>query len=79
MRLTKVEKWVVYEVLTGPMTGTKSMCNTSDWTAQQARDPSKARMIKEDIVLENDAEKLARGTSGDAKLRQRAPGRSASD
>ena len=73
MRLAKVEKWVVYEVLTGPMTGTKSMCTTSDWTAQQARDPSKGRMIKEDIVLENDAEKLARGTSGDAVARRVAP------
>ena len=68
----KVQKWVVYETVTGPQAGMKSVCTADEWNVVEARDPSKNRIIKADITDENEAEKLARGTSGDLKTRLKA-------
>jgi hypothetical protein len=38
----------------------------------EARDPSTNRVIQAGITNENEAEKLARGTSGDQKISSRA-------
>ena len=63
----KVQKWVVYETLAGPKIGMRSVCTTEDWKVVEARDPMLHRIIREDITDETEAEKLARGTSGDLK------------
>ncbi len=65
----KVQTWVVYETVTGPQIGMRSVCTADDWRVVEARDPTKNRIIKEGITDENSAEKLARGTSGDLKAR----------
>ncbi len=65
----KVQKWVVYETVTGPQAGMKSVCTTDDWRVVESRDPGKNRIVKAGIDDENEAEKLARGTSGDLKTR----------
>lgn len=67
----KVQKWVVYETVTGPHTGMMSVCTEDDWRVIESRDSSKNRIIKAEIVDENEAEKLARGTSGDLKSRHK--------
>ena len=67
----KVEKWVVYETLTGPNIGMKSVCTASDWQAIQLRSPGHNQLVMEGITDETEAEKLARGTSGDLKPRQK--------
>jgi hypothetical protein len=69
----KIQTWVVYETLKGPMAGLRSVCTASDWKLVESRDPTMNQIIKDGISTENEAEKLARGTSGDQKPRQTAP------
>ena len=69
----KVEKWVVYETLTGPNAGRKSVCTAGEWKSLECSKPGDLQLVKEGIVNENDAEKLARGTSGDKKPPQQKP------
>ncbi|MDB5387554.1 MAG: hypothetical protein JWM11_3200 [Planctomycetaceae bacterium] len=68
----KVTEWVVYETVTGPQAGMKSVCTAAEWKVIDGRDPNKNRIIRENISDENEAEKLARGTSGDLKARAKA-------
>lgn len=65
----KIRAWVVYETVTGPHAGMKFVCTEDEWRVVEARDQSTNRIVKEGIVDENQAEKLARGTSGDLKIR----------
>ncbi len=69
----KVEKWVVYETTAGPNTGRKSVCTTGEWNCIESSKSNENRIIMDGIPNENDAEKLARGTSGDQKPRQTKP------
>lgn len=68
----EIRSWVVYETLTGPKAGTRSLCTADEWRAIDAADPTRNQVIKEGIVDETEAEKLARGTSGDLKARPKA-------
>jgi len=63
----KVEAWVVYEAVQGNDIGRKSLCRQSEWEALESRHPGHNRLIQGGITNETEAEKLARGTSGDAK------------
>jgi len=63
----KVEAWVVYEAVQGIDIGRKSLCKQSEWEAIELRHPGHNKLIQGGITNETDAEKLARGTSGDAK------------
>ncbi len=65
----KPQKWVVYETATGPKTGMRSVCTAEEWKAVESRDPLAHRIVRDDITDETEAEKLARGTSGDLKVR----------
>lgn len=67
MRESKMHKWVVYEIETGPQSGMKSVCTAEDWKVVQARNSVVCRPIREGIESETEAEKLARGSSGDLK------------
>ena len=65
----KVEAWVVYEAVQGNDIGRKSLCRQSEWEALESRHPGHNKLIQGGIASETEAEKLARGTSGDAKKR----------
>jgi hypothetical protein len=69
----KVETWVVYQAVQGDQSGIRSVCTQSEWPAIEARKPGVNQLVREGITSETEAEKLARGTSGDVK--QRAPRR----
>ena len=70
--IPEAEKWVVYETVTGPKAGTRSVCTASEWSGVESSQPGINKIIKEGITDETEAEKLARGTSGDLKARQKA-------
>lgn len=65
----KVEKWVVYETLTGPNIGMRAVCTAGEWNKIQLNSPGQNQLVMEGITDETTAEKLARGTSGDQKPR----------
>ena len=62
-----VEAWVVYETVQGDDIGRKSVCQQSEWEDIDSRHPGHNKLILGGILSETEAEKLARGTSGDAK------------
>lgn len=69
----KIEKWVVYETVNGPNAGRKSVCTAGEWSLLESSKPGDNRLVMEGITNENDAEKMARGTSGDKKPREQKP------
>ena len=64
-----IEHWVVYEAVEGKESGRRSVCKQSEWHEIELRYPGVNTLVREGIVEESVAEKLARGTSGDAKKR----------
>lgn len=68
-----VEKWVVYETVSGQNVGIMSVCTASEWTKIETTQPGMHRIVRDDITDETEAEKLGRGTSGDLKDRKKAP------
>ncbi len=67
--IPKVEAWVVYEAVKGTDAGRKWVCKQSEWEAIELRWPGVNKLIQRGITSETDAEKLARGTSGDVQKR----------
>jgi hypothetical protein len=65
------ESWVVYQSVDGPRMGMKSVCEASEWEVLQTSQSTAVKLIKKNIESESEAEKLARGTSGDPKKRRR--------
>lgn len=66
MRFTKpVESWVVYQAM-AKRGGGRAMCPASEWPALEAAGHT---LIQAGLVNEGEAERLARGTSGDTKPR----------
>lgn len=63
------ELWAVYQVATGKQAGARVMCPQSQWEELALNHPNANVLIQDRIVSESEAEKLARGTSGDAKLK----------
>src|SRR4051812_19990396 len=64
--MPQVRAWVVYETVAGTHVGMRCVCTEQEWKDIEARELSRNRIVKGGIVDENEAEKLARGTSGDA-------------
>src|SRR5207244_3760089 len=69
----KIETWVVYQAVQGDQLGIRSVCTQSEWPTILARRPGVNQLVREGITSETEAEKLARGTSGD--VAKRAPRR----
>jgi len=65
-----VEAWVVYEAVLGHDPGRRWVCKQSEWEAIELRHPGHNKLIQQGIISETDAEKLARGTSGDVQKRR---------
>lgn len=68
----KIQTWTVFETVTGPKTGMRSVCTAEEWQVIELRDAGMHRLVRDGIAAENEAEKLARGTSGDLKVRPQA-------
>jgi hypothetical protein len=73
------EQWAVYEAIQGKAVGIRSVCTDSEWQALELTHPGLNMLVQKGIASEADAEKLARGTSGDpvAKRGQRPASRPA--
>jgi hypothetical protein len=70
MRVRQVESWVVYRaVLKGKTPGGNVVCEAGEWHALERAQPGVHTLIQAGIATEAQAERLARGTSGDTKPR----------
>jgi hypothetical protein len=72
MRKTeKTISWVVYEMTVhGKPVGMNAVCEQEEWDAMERAQPGHHKLIRSGITNEGEAERLARGTSGDPKSRQ---------
>ncbi len=62
--------WVVYRMaLKGHPDGVNAVCEKAQWDAMEADQPGRHTLIQAGIASEGEAERLARGTSGDSKPR----------
>src|SRR3954468_7467243 len=61
--------WVVYQSVQGKQMGAKSICDQREWEALERANPGANLLIASGLTSESQAEKLARGTSGDVKKR----------
>lgn len=60
------ESWVVYQsAVRGQPTGPNAVCEQAEWEALERQAPGANRLIQDGIRSEGEAERLARGTSGD--------------
>ena len=66
MAARRAKSWVVYRrPIKGSPVGVKAVCETSEWDAMERDRPGYLTLIRAGIASEGDAERLARGTSGD--------------
>ena len=61
--------WAVYQVTVQGRPGPKVVCFQSEWDAIEEATPGLHRLIRDGILNEGEAERLARGTSGDDPVR----------
>jgi hypothetical protein len=75
MRPTEVcTAWVVYRMtLRKGMVGGNVVCEQREWDAIERAQPGLHLLIREGIGTEQEAEKLARGTTVDTPLRKSSP------
>jgi hypothetical protein len=60
--------WVVYQMhIHGKADGMNAVCEQSEWEAMELAQPGYHTLIRGGITNEGEAERLARGTSGDAR------------
>jgi hypothetical protein len=65
-----IELWVVYKMtLHGKHEPLNAVCKQSEWDAMELARPGYYTLVRAGITSENEADRLARGTSGDAKPR----------
>jgi hypothetical protein len=70
MRAAKTEPWVVYRMTIHKQPeGRIAVCSQSEWDAMEAARPGYHTLIRAGITNEGEAERLARGTSGDPPSR----------
>ncbi len=63
--------WVVYKTpLHNNPAGVNAICEQSEWEAMELARPGYHTLIQAGITSEGEAERLARGTAGDAKSRR---------
>ena len=62
-------RWVVYRMSTdGKTPGVNVVCEQAEWDAVELAHPGQHVLVRSGIASEAEAEKLARGTSGDARV-----------
>jgi hypothetical protein len=58
--------WVVYKMtIRGNVDGMKAVCTRDEWDAMELAKPGQQPLLYAGIASEGQAERLARGTSGD--------------
>jgi hypothetical protein len=71
--MSKAERnasWVVYQMtVSGQPSGRNAVCEQAEWDAMEAERPGYHTLVRAGIPTEGEAERLARGTSGDVKPR----------
>ena len=73
MRTTRQQSWCVYETtLKGRAEATRSVCESGEWEAMSAAKPGLYTLVMAGIATEGEAERMARGKSGDAAPRKGA-------
>jgi hypothetical protein len=66
----KSESWVVYVMTVHKHpNGLNAVCEQSEWEQMELAQPGYHKLVKADITNEGEAERLARGTAGDARRR----------
>lgn len=74
MRSQRAESWVVYRMpVKGTPDGMNAVCEAAEWAALEAARPGYLTLVRQGIVNEGEAERLARGVSGDPKPRGPRP------
>lgn len=62
--------WVVYQMATrGKHGGQSVVCEQGEWDAMELAGPGSNTLIQDHITSEPEAERLARGTAGDDRVR----------
>ena len=62
----KAVRWVVYRMsMDGKTPGINVVCEQAEWDAMELAHPGRHVLVRSGITNEAEAEKLARGTSGD--------------
>jgi hypothetical protein len=70
MRNVPVEVWVVYlRPIKGSPDGIRAVCEQREWEIMDRARPGYYTLIQAGIVHEGEAERLARGRSGEARVR----------
>jgi hypothetical protein len=73
MRTKRAVAWVVYQAaVKGMEQGPNAVCDQAEWDAMEAATPGANRLIRGGITNEAEAERLARGSSGDFVPRRAA-------
>ncbi len=67
----QVAMWAVYQMTVQGQPGPKIVCAQHEWDAVEEATPGLHRLIKAGIMNEGEAERLARGTSGDDPVRMK--------
>ena len=63
--------WVVYKMtIRGNPDGMNAVCEQSEWDTMELAQPGQHKLIQAGITSEGEAERLARGTSGDPVKRR---------
>ena len=66
----KAGSWVVYLMTVhGKPSGMNAVCEQGEWEEMERAQPGYHTLVRSGISSESEAEKLARGTSGDVKPR----------
>jgi hypothetical protein len=62
----KAESWVVYLMtVKKDAAGMNAVCEQAEWDAMELAQPGRHTLVRSGIASEAEAERLARGTSGD--------------
>ena len=70
MSTQKTESWVVYKMtIHKKPEGMNAVCEQSEWDAMERARPGYHTLVRSGITNEGEAERLARGTAGDSKVR----------
>jgi hypothetical protein len=65
----KAVRWVVYRMgMDGKTPGVTVVCEQAEWDAIELAHPGRHILVRSGITSEAEAERLARGTAGDAKV-----------
>ncbi len=65
----RVASWAVYQASVQGQPGPNVVCTQAEWEALLREQPGSCRLIRDGIANEGEAERLARGASGEARKR----------